>query len=304
MIVRREKMRKELHRTSMDVFYKQNDILLDECEDLSGDNLDFIRHRTTKFCNFSENYQTENQYESEYGTKISIYDSTLEESLLNTSQMEMLNPNDFERGATSSTSCVDNSNKNLDLKTTDSERNIFELFVPKSIVKTDTPSDIKKEDLRTVTTAESINDTKKNVTEQKNVFDKISNLISREICKNGFIDVSSNSQPKPGENGETNPLPNNCLASKKSSLVKRGKRRFRNLHDIEGCSRRNSPRLRKFENTDTVVDSIATNSINLSDIISETKKRRLKSVDSYASEYNGNHSDYVRLTRSRVSSCS
>lgn len=99
MIVRREKMRKELHRSSVDVFLKQNEILLDEKEDFSGDNLDFIRHRTARFSRFSEFYMTEKDYEHETGEKVRFFDDTIDESLdlFNSSAIERVNPDDFKR---------------------------------------------------------------------------------------------------------------------------------------------------------------------------------------------------------------
>ena len=99
MIVRREKIRKELHRSSMEVFYKQNDMVLDDQEDWSGEKLDFLRHRSTRFTDFSENYVTERLWKEENGKTDTIFDSTIEddEALMNTSQIEKLDENDFVR---------------------------------------------------------------------------------------------------------------------------------------------------------------------------------------------------------------
>ncbi|XP_066936636.1 protein Jade-1-like [Clytia hemisphaerica] len=100
MIVRREKVRKEIQRTSMEVFYKQNDMLLDENEDWSGgDKFEFLTQRSTQFNDFSENYVNERLWKEENGRTDTMFDSTIEEDdeLLDTSIIEKFNEKDLER---------------------------------------------------------------------------------------------------------------------------------------------------------------------------------------------------------------
>lgn len=146
MIVRREKLRKELHRTAVDIFYKQNDILLDSEEDLSGDKLDFIRHRSTRFSKFSEHYVTEKDYETEHGSRLTIFDSTAEdeETLLNNSHLEIFDEKDVQRGETDTNNCasacrgkkkMNNKHDTVSSTATTADatesRNIFQLFATK-----------------------------------------------------------------------------------------------------------------------------------------------------------------------------
>ena len=168
MIVRREKVRKELQRTAMEVFYKQNDMLLDENEDWSGDKLDFLRHRSTRFNDFSENYVTEKVWKEENGRTDTIFDSTLEDDdeLLNTSIIEKFNEKDLERdkpmprsNQSSSRSSRASSPKingvirtlKPDHTTASTQRNIFEFFKKetKSLDSQDNDIKIKNEKLKT-----------------------------------------------------------------------------------------------------------------------------------------------------------
>ena len=350
MIVRREKVRKELHRTSMDVFYKQNDILLDNREDLSGDNLDFIRHRTTKFSCFSEHYQTEKQYENEYGTRPTIFDSTLEEGveLLNSSQIERLDLIELEPYDTTSharsngrsahtsgvsnnnsseetkvlTSCskngISNDNKKIDsaahndidsLETkitaekSEAERNIFELLEPKTDESLD---DIKASSPNKVICKPN-NVTSGNI---KKLLKKSNDMDSTNTTHlNGYLtsEEEINVETEESDCAKT-PLPNN---TKTSRLVKKGKKRFRNLHKIERQGCRNSPRLNKISIENEVKleeDNSFKNEIvdenRFSKIIHEVKRRRLTISGEYISEYDEEPTEYVRVTRSRLASFS
>lgn len=137
MIVRREKMRKEIHRTSVDIFYKQNDILLEQIENNYDDDIPDMNHQATKFCRFSDSYCTEKQTEEDTGEKVTIFDETLEETsiILNNSQLEVLDPRDLERPSPIKKKHKQTRNgeiKKEDITTTtnNTERNIFDLLEP------------------------------------------------------------------------------------------------------------------------------------------------------------------------------
>ena len=136
MIVRREKMRKEIHRTSVDIFYKQNDILLEQIENNYDDDIPDMNHQATKFCRFSDSYCTEKQVEENTGEKVTIFDETLEETsiILNNSQLEVLDPRDLERPSPikKKHKQIRNGEIKEDIITTtnNTERNIFDLLEP------------------------------------------------------------------------------------------------------------------------------------------------------------------------------
>ena len=90
-----------------------------------------------------------------------------------------------------------------------------------------------------------------------------------------------------------------------SSLVRKGKKRFRNLPPAEETQRRNSPRLNKVidETFDEANNSYEAPIAKLKSLVSE-KRRRLNSCGDFIGGENGDEQpDYVRITRSRVSSC-
>lgn len=310
MIVRREKVRKELHRTSMEIFYKQNDILLDKNEDFSGDQMDFIRHRTTRFSCFSEHYQTEDQYEAEHGTRLALFDETLEEDdLLNSSQFEVVPLKDIEKRVSDTPHDLKLKGKNGITKT-ESERNIFELLVPKNEESLPQMQSSPKNTVVEHSSSEvkAMSTATRRLTETYDIAPRQSihssskvNSLDTEVAPlpNGFVEN--------GIEDETNKLDDK---TKTSRLVKKGKKRFRNLHKFDQAQRRNSPRLNKIENETTCEINIETaNSIDgidkqLSEIISEAKRRRLNSSGDYVTEFEEEPPDYVRVTRSRVASYS
>jgi len=361
MIVRREKMRKELHRTSKEIFYKQNDIVLEE-EDVTDETLDFLRHRTTRFSNFSEFYRTEREYEEESGVKISLFDETFEESapLLNNSQMEVLNPQDLERRSPDGKKAK--ASKNATVFEKKSERNIFDVLEPckesklnnkpprENGIVDDCSDKARNSELDNETSNHTVNidlnhalsDTKnstnmekekpispvngklkkkvkhKSLREKGNLFDSIHKLTNDLLTQNGIdseIDDEVLFRPIKEESNDVTPLPNNSTPSKKSKLVKKGKKRFRNLHNSTStfvC--RNSPRFNKSSNSNASLP--ATFNACSSDTQYTTdeqehalkdnpvkKRRRLDSSDVCASEVN-NKTSFTRVTRSRVSSCS
>ncbi|XP_065670639.1 protein Jade-1 isoform X2 [Hydra vulgaris] len=229
MIVRREKIRKEIQRVSMDIFYKENDIALNENTD--GNSQNILRCKPAKFNNFSDIYCTNKVFQEETGLLIDMCndDEILEEynKLENFSSIERFNPNDLSREEFQKKL---KKKKNIEAaeKSSDRERNIFSLF--NSCIKTDHKLLLENKE-RTLDILETrktvlhlLNENQplklKNSTEQiddeKNVFDKIDKLIE----SNDSLDVSCDEIS----------IKNDCC--KKSILAKRGKKRFRNLHDI------------------------------------------------------------------------
>jgi len=359
MIVRREKIRKELHRSSMEAFYKQNDMLLDEKEDWSGEKLDFLRHRSTRFTEFSENYVTEKVWKEQNGRTTTFFDTTLEEEeLMSTSQFEIMNEKDLHReaGNLNSTSRASSPKINGIIKSSSSsntQRNIFDFFRRESkpiedIIKTesdgdgdkcesrtesdtvtvkklefeedtsaridlltddeDTNESIKKEDCK----MENLKEEKEEVTfkpitkslQSTNLFENIEHIVGEENSDSSIREnsVEQCSSKKPLSNHledeeYENESINNDNVFKPSSLVRKGKKRFRNLAPLD--ERRNSPRLHKV--TDEVLDKASNH--KLKPLVNGSKKRRrLNSCGDFIRENRDEQPDYVRMTRSRVSS--
>ena len=362
MIVRREKVRKELHRTSMEVFYKQNDMLLDENEDWSGEKLDFLRHRSTQFTEFSDSYVTEKVWKEQNGRTTTFFDTTLEEELLNSSQFEMLDEKDLHREADSSNSTSRASSPKINgiVKNPNSgstQRNIFDFFRRETkpienIIKTEKDDEKKAAKLcdASTTTVKKLEfgegkildrekelvdlmtddedsfeekggggGCKKEVEEDTevtfksmiktqeptNIFENIEQIVEgrqEEDCvKENGIDQCSSKKPLSNhlEDEKYENESNNDDVFKPSSLVRKGKKRFRNLAPLD--ERRNSPRLHKV--TDDVLDNQTTNH-KLKPLVNGSKKRRrLNSCGDFIGENGDEQPDYVRMTRSRVSSC-
>lgn len=142
MIVRREKLRKEIHRTAMETFYKQNDILLEFEGELPEGHLELLRHRATHFSDFSNNYVTEEQYKLSHGIRANIFDSSSDgDTLLDTSCDEK--DIKLEVPSSSSSPRVSKSDKEI-TSSVNNERNIFDLL-------DDTVKDNEKEHLSKVT---------------------------------------------------------------------------------------------------------------------------------------------------------
>ena len=400
MIVRREKVRKELHRSSMEVFYKQNDMLLDEEEDWSGEKLDFLRHRSTRFTDFSESYVTEKLWKEENGRSNTIFDSTIEddEELLNTSQIEKFNEQDLMRDSqmpafSSNRSSFasspkpemfeTNHSKNDYKNETTTQRNFFDFFKKESkpVLETldnentntrdEASSALKRLDFSddnktgiivlddeltlkipinqrlpniTITDVERSSCSLETEEEEKeeedisdcerisvSVFDEPESIVSEEKKnkldldepsssflgdsfrvpnKHKELSVVSNEQKEPPsttQNGSKITTGNDSDLFRPSTLVRKGKKRFRNLPPAEETQRRNSPRLNKVieDSFEESKSSYEAPIAKLKSLVSESKKRRrLNSCGDFIGEENGDEQpDYVRITRSRVSSC-
>ena len=385
MIVRREKIRKELHRSSMEVFYKQNDMVLDEHEDWSGEKLDFLRHRSTRFTDFSENYVTERLWKKENGKTDTIFDTTIEddEELMNTSQIEKFDENDLvrdsqmcqhssNRSTRASSPKLERSNSHDNAMT--SQRNIFEFFKKESkpIIETlnnrnasDTSSASKRldfsdkkdefvvldEEIRLKLPADRVKnqtiddeklqscfndedvsfktlkideDTTTTIDENecKNAFENLESLVddeervnytdeastsSAESSMHNNKNVKSDEEETARQNGGKNSTTGIDNVFRPSSLLRKGKKRFRNLPPADETQRRNSPRLNKvieetFEEANNTYEAPIA---KLKSLVSESKKRRrLNSCGDFIGGENGDEQpDYVRITRSRLSSC-
>jgi len=335
MIVRREKIRKELHRSSMEAFYKQNDMLLDEKEDWSGEKLDFLRHRSTRFTEFSENYVTEKVWKEQNGRTTTFFDTTLEEEeLMSTSQFEIMNEKDLHReaGNLNSTSRASSPKINGIIKSSSSsntQRNIFDFFRRESkpiedIIKTESDGDGDKCESRTesdtvtvkklefeedtsaridlLTDDEDTNESiKKEDCKMENLKEEKEEVTFKPITKslqstNLFENIEHIVGHLEDEEYENESI-NNDNVFKPSSLVRKGKKRFRNLAPLD--ERRNSPRLHKV--TDEVLDKASNH--KLKPLVNGSKKRRrLNSCGDFIRENRDEQPDYVRMTRSRVSS--
>ena len=354
MIVRREKIRKEIHRASMDIFYKKNNILLNE--DPSNYNQSIFNHRTTKFNNFSESYRTNKNFQEETGVKVAMLDESIEnDDLLSCSYAEMFNPEDLSRKEQKSFTTKNKSN--VETVEKNSERNIFSLFNSKSCNEKDHKLLAKKSSrnggldslekrktlwLNEVNIEKQIpikSNSEEQIVDEKNVFDKINKLIDPGMSLNGSYEANDTS------------LKNDCC--KKSSLAKRGKKRFRNLHDTREqrnnrisktrskmrffypnypclSEESNSPHTgknivsipnaqstpKKFVKSVTKLKTLTSSnniesSLNnkISIFIDNAKRRRLNSVSSVKEGdlddlCDINPADFIRITRSRVASCS